>query len=202
MSSPADAVIALYETHADAWTRVRGRHFIEAAWLDRFMAHLPAGPARVLDVGCGSGEPMARYLIDHGKSVVGVDAAPSLISRCKAAFPEHAWHLGDMRHMALGQRFDGILAWNSFFHLTPEDQRLMFPIFRDHAASHGLLMFTSGPALGEAIGSFEGEALYHGSLDAAEYETLLEQHGFEVLAHVVEDPTCGQQTVWLAQRRD
>ena len=62
-------------------------------------------------------------------------------------------------------------------------------------------MFTSGPAFGEAIGTFEGEPLYHGSLDPAEYRALLDAQGFEVVAHVAEDATCGGHTIWLARRR-
>lgn len=60
-------------------------------------------------------------------------------------------------------------------------------------------MFTSGPAHGEAIGTFEGEALYHGSLAPEEYRTLLAENGFAVVDHVVEDPSCGGHTIWLAQ---
>jgi hypothetical protein len=62
-------------------------------------------------------------------------------------------------------------------------------------------MFTSGPAQGEAIGTYGGELLYHASLDAEEYAALLAAHGFEVLTHVVEDATCGGHTVWLARQR-
>jgi hypothetical protein len=62
-------------------------------------------------------------------------------------------------------------------------------------------MFTSGPSHGEAIGTYRGEPLYHGSLDASEYRSLLDDNGFAVVAHVVEDPTCGGHTIWLAQRR-
>jgi hypothetical protein len=104
-----------------------------------------------------------------------------------------------MRTLSLARRFDGILAWDSFFHLCPNDQRRMFPIFRDHAAPRAALMFTSGPAHGEAIGSYQGEPLYHASLDAAEYRALLNANGFEVVAHMVEDPNCGNHTIWLAQ---
>ncbi|WP_428249159.1 hypothetical protein [Ferrovibrio sp.] len=57
----------------------------------------------------------------------------------------------------------------------------------------------AAPHHGEAIGSFEGEPLYHGSLDAAEYRSLLAAQGFEVVSHVVQDPTCGRHTIWLAR---
>ncbi len=75
----------------------------------------------------------------------------------------------------------------------------MFPIFRAHAAPRAALMFTSGTAHGEAIGRLEGEPLYHASLDAAEYRQLLDSQGFNVVATVAEDQTCGGRTVWLAQ---
>lgn len=154
----------------------------------------------ILDIGCGVGEPIARYFIERGYVVTGVDSSPSLVAMCKARYPQQSWLLGDMRALALDQRFDGILAWDSFFHLSPDDQRRMFPIFRRHAAKHAALMFTSGPSHGVAIGSFEGDPLYHASLDPDEYRALLNQNGFAVVSHVAEDADCGGHTIWLAQR--
>lgn len=60
-------------------------------------------------------------------------------------------------------------------------------------------MFTSGPADGVAIGSFEGQPLFHASPAPEEYRRLLQVNGFRVVDHVVEDPACGGRTVWLAQ---
>ena len=108
----------------------------------------------------------------------------------------------DMRALALGRRFAGLLAWDSLFHLSPEDQRSMFARFEAHAAPGAALMFTSGDVEGEAIGELEGEPLYHGSLNASEYAALLTTHGFDVVAHVSQDPSCGYRTVWLARQRD
>jgi hypothetical protein len=63
-------------------------------------------------------------------------------------------------------------------------------------------MFTSCTVHGEAIGAFQGELLYRGSLDTAEYRSLLHQNEFAVLSHVVEDPAPGGgRTIWLAQFR-
>jgi len=155
----------------------------------------------VLDIGCGSAEPIARYFIEHQHEVVGVDSSSTLIDVCKARFPGQEWVVEDMRNLSINRQFNGILAWDSFFHLSPEAQRSMFPIFRMHAALRAALMFTSGPAYGEAVGTYEGEPLYHASLDGAEYQTLLDENGFEVAEHMVEDPNCGGHTVWLAQLR-
>ncbi|MBN8992410.1 MAG: class I SAM-dependent methyltransferase [Rhizobiales bacterium] len=198
MHPDADRIIELYQRHGRAWASERGNRLVERAWLDRFRALLP-GAASVLDIGCGSGEPIARYLIAQGCNVSGVDSSPELIALCTATFPDLAWQVADMRTLSLAKRFDGVLAWDSFFHLGHDGQRRMFPRFRQHAAPRAALMFTSGPAHGEAIGNYKGEPLYHASLDADEYRALLNANGFEVVAHAVEDPDCGGHTVWLAQ---
>jgi SAM-dependent methyltransferase len=200
VTSEAERIVDLYQRHADHWDRVRGRELFEKQWLDRFLALLRPG-ASILDVGCGSAEPIPRYFIEKGYSVSGIDSSSALIGMCKSRFPAQEWIVSDMRTLSLDRRFEGILAWDSFFHLCPEDQRQMFPVFRSHAESKAPLMFTSGPSHGEAIGTLQGEQLYHGSLDGTEYRSLLDENGFDVLSHVVEDPTCGRHTIWLAQFR-
>ena len=194
---PKDAVVELYERHAQLYDRGRGRSLQERAWLDRFLAHVPVG-GTVLDVGCGMGEPIARYLIGRGFNVVGVDASQSMIELCRARFPDSEWLVADMRELELGRRFEGILAWDSFFHLGIADQRDMFPRFAAHARRGAALMFTSGPAEGVAIGSCCDEPLYHASLGPPEYEHLLVTNGFAVRAYVAEDAQCGDHTIWLA----
>lgn len=199
MASEASGIIDLYQRKARDWAESRARgNLFEKPWLDRFRALLPQA-APILDLGCGSAEPMARYLIELGYPVVGVDSSEAMIEFCRSRFPEQEWIVADMRKLALRRQFSGILAWDSFFHLCPDDQRRMFPVFREHAAPGAALMFTSGPAHGEAIGSFGGEPLYHASLDPDEYRSLLDRNGFRVVAHVVEDPDCGGHTIWLAQ---
>jgi SAM-dependent methyltransferase len=199
MSDPAASIISLYDRHATAWDRKRGRTLFEKPWMDRFLA-MVRPHTEVVELGCGAGQPMSRYLVDCGMNLTGVDSSPAMIALCRERFPAHEWHVADMRGLDLARRFDGILAWDSFFHLKPDDQRAMFAVFADHAADGAALMFTSGPDAGIAMGTFEGEPLYHASLAPEEYRRLLHIHGFEVAAHVPDDKTCCGHTVWLARR--
>ncbi len=198
-SEEATRIIDLYQRKASDWIESRGQtRLVEMAWLDRFRALLPL-EAPIIDIGCGAAAPMAAYLIELGHPVVGVDSSRAMVDACRRHFPAQEWIVADMRKLALSRKFSGILAWDSFFHLCHDDQRNMFPVFRAHASPQATLMFTSGPAHGEAIGSFAGEPLYHASLDAAEYRSLLDRNGFRVVSHIVEDPDCGGHTIWLAQ---
>jgi SAM-dependent methyltransferase len=168
-------------------------------WHDRFIAALPSA-ANVLDLGCGSGYPVAQHMAQRGLHVTGVDSSPTLISLCRERLPDREWLVGDMRSLQLPREFDGVLAWDSFFHLRPDDQRRMFNMFAGHSAPSAVLMFNSGPAHVEAVGEYRGDPLYHASLSPDEYTALLDSIGFEVIAHAVEDwQTGGGRTVWLTR---
>lgn len=192
-----DNIVSLYTEHALLFDRLRGGALHERAWLDRFLSHVHPG-GTILDIGCGTGEPIARYVLERGFHVVGLDAAPSMIALCRTRFPDAEWHVANMTELALGRVFDGVLAWDSFFHLGMDEQRAMFQRFAAHAKPTAPLMFTSGPDEGEAIGTFGNQPLYHASLSQREYTQLLERNGFVVREHIANDPDCGHHTVWLA----
>jgi 2-polyprenyl-3-methyl-5-hydroxy-6-metoxy-1,4-benzoquinol methylase len=200
VSGDSERIVGIYQRHAAVWDRLRSPgSLFERPWLDRFLALLAPG-ASILDVGCGAGLPISGYMIGKGFAVTGIDSSGPLIDLCRRRFPDREWVVADMRTLDLGRRFDGIVAWDSFFHLSPEDQLGMFAAFARHAGPRCALMFTSGPQHGSVLGEFEGEPLYHGSLDPDEYRALLEGIGFAVVDYVAEDPTCVEHTIWLAQR--
>ncbi len=198
-SDLAEYIIELYKKHGCAWTALRGEHLYEKSWLDHFLTLLPPS-AQILDLGCGSGKPIADYLIQQGHMLTGIDSSEVMIEMAQQNFPTHQWILADMRTVSLSQTFHGILAWDSFFHLKPDDQRQMFRQFAKFAAAGTAFMFSSGPAAGEAIGDLFGDALYHASLSQQEYRSLLTEYGFEVIRMVEQDRQCTGHTVWLARK--
>ena len=200
MNDLAGRIIGHYEKHAAAWDRDRqNSSWNDKPWHERFIASLSAG-ARVLDLGCGPGRPVAQHMVERGLRVTGVDSSPAMIAFCRERVPDQEWIVADMRKLALGRQFDGIIAWDSFFHLDFDDQRRMFAIFADHAATGTVLMFNAGPQHGEAVGEYRGDPLFHASLSPAEYEALTARFGFRVLEHIANDPQAGGRTAWLCRR--
>jgi SAM-dependent methyltransferase len=197
----ASDVVGLFTRHAGAWDQVRGPEVRqEGAWLARFSALLPTG-GRVLDLGCGTGRPLGAWLLDQGFGVTGVDASAPAVDLARARLPGGEWICADMRSLDLGRTFDGLLAWDSLFHLTAADQADLFAVLGAHARPGAALMFTSGPAAGVAMGELGGDPLHHASLSPDDYRARLAAEGFEVVAFTPEDPDCSGHTVWLARRR-
>jgi ubiquinone/menaquinone biosynthesis C-methylase UbiE len=198
MDGTMNDVTAAYNRIAGWFDQTRTRALIELPYLDYLTGALKEG-ASILDLGCGTGEPMLRYLVERQYEVLGVDASVAMIDIARARFPATRFEVCDMRELNLQRRFDAVIAWHSLFHLAPGDQRAMFQTFARHLQPGGLLMFTSGSEAGEVWSENGGEALYHASLSLAEYRSLLEAHGFEVVHHVVDDTACGGAIVWIAR---
>jgi len=191
-------VYEVYNKIAKWFSENRYTGLLEKEYLDSVIDKI-GDQGSVLDLGCGTGNPILKYLLSHGLDVTGVDASSRMLEIAKANFPSTAFILQDMRQLALNTQFDAIIAWHSFFHLPASDQPAMFEIFAKHLNPKGILLFTSGPQHGEAWGMNGGENLFHASLAPEEYKALLHRHGFKVLRHVVNDPNCGADTVWMAE---
>lgn len=188
----------VYNTIADWFDKHRCRELFEKPWLDKAIALLPRNP-HVLDLGCGMGAPMVPYFLEKGCRVTGVDGSSKLIDLAKRRFPGAEFIVSDMREINLNHKFDLVVAWHSIFHLSPVDQRAIFKTFVNHLKPGGVLLFTGDEAAGEVWSKSGGEDLYHASLAPEEYESLLKQHGFQVIDHKISDPDCGDATVWLAK---
>ena len=194
-----DGIAEHYERHAHAFDDARRRNFVEQHWLDRFLLAVPRD-GHILDLGCGAGEPIARYLIDSGRHVTGVDASEKMIALSRTRFGRHHWLRSDMRTAAMGRTFNGVLAWDSLFHLPHQDQADMIWKIAGWLEHGGAFLFNSGPAHGEMIGEQFGDPLYHASLDPHEYRELFRLFGLTEVAYAPEDPNTGGRTVWLVRK--
>ena len=177
-SEEAARIIDLYQRKALDWIESRARaSLFEKPWLDRFRALLPPA-APILDIGCGSAAANGRlsdrawssrrrrgFISGHDRRLPKAFSAAGMDRR---RYAQACLAAEVFRHPGVGQ-FLSPLPRRS----TPDVSGV------SRACGAGAaLMFTSGPAHGEAIGSFAGEPLYHASLDPAEYRSLLDRNGF------------------------
>jgi SAM-dependent methyltransferase len=97
-----DTILSTYDAVAADWDRLRDRTLFERRHLDRMLTHAPG--KRVLDLGCGTGRPIAQYLADRRCAVTGVDGAPGMIELFRRNVPDGA---GDRRGHARARAWRG-----------------------------------------------------------------------------------------------
>lgn len=67
---------------------------IRDAWRELLLPLLPPAPARIADLGCGTGT-LTALLTDAGHAVDGLDLSPEMIRRARAKVPSARFAVGD-----------------------------------------------------------------------------------------------------------
>ena len=191
---------SVYQNRARDFDQERSRSLMEKSWLDSFLIDLPRGGS-ILDLGCGSGEPIGAHLIQQGFALTGIDYASAMIDIARERFPGQNWLVHDLREPVPGGPFDGVVSWNGFFHLSPDEQVLALPTIAAQVKIGGNLMLTVGHEMGEVTGTVAGETVYHASLAPEQYHAALSEVGFSDIHFQAQDPECGYHSVVLAKNK-
>jgi SAM-dependent methyltransferase len=108
----------------------------EGAWL---IQQLPSD-ARVLDLGCGSGLPTAKQLIDAGVEVVGVDESSAMLELAQQQAPGGRYLHQDLRQLDELGEFDAIVANFALLMLPRSDIPTLLENVREHLRGPKLLL--------------------------------------------------------------
>lgn len=132
-----------YDSIAEAWHN-QDRPFRARGYLDRILKRLEPG-ASILDLGCGTGRPIARYLIEQGFRVVGVDESEKMLEIARLYVPEvELIHADMLEEMDLREQFSVVIAWDSIFHIARQHHRALFGKIRELLKTGGWLLVSAG----------------------------------------------------------
>jgi 2-polyprenyl-3-methyl-5-hydroxy-6-metoxy-1,4-benzoquinol methylase len=142
---------------------------------------LPPG-ATVLDVGCGSGLPITKVLVDEGLNVYAIDASPTLVQAFRNNFPDIPVACEAVEDsLFFGRMFDGVIAWGLIFLLDAEEQRRLIQRVAATLVPGGRLLFTSSAGTEPLVWNDAMTGLESRSLGAAEYRSELSSVGLSVI---------------------
>ena len=115
----------------------------DATLIDEFMARLPAG-GRVLDLGCGTGRPIAMLLAARGFVIHGVDRSAELLAEARRNVPGATFEQGDVASWPIEGRWDGVVIFDVLFHLPRAMQEQIIARARTALDPGGPLLLTAG----------------------------------------------------------
>ncbi len=107
------------------WGGDCGRHFAD---IGRIMQLLPAAPARILDLGVGSGWTSVMYA-RNGYDVFGQDISPSMIALAEKSLGKHPglklrFAVSDYETLGMPGEFDAAVFYDSLHHSVDEEAAL------------------------------------------------------------------------------
>ena len=154
---------------------------------DSFYRRLAVQKGRLLDLGCGAGEPFARLFIDHGWTVTGVDFSERMLELASKYVPEMEAIHADMREIEFEpNQFDAITAIYSLFHVSRNDHAALFGKIYRWLCPKGKALFTYATKDYTGSDEFDGyiefmaQELYYSHKSPVKLYDILEKVGFNI----------------------
>ncbi|WP_075258149.1 class I SAM-dependent methyltransferase [Herbaspirillum camelliae] len=198
---PAAATLEHYSSHAESFREGTWDHDVSqnmAALLQALSARPDTagqGPFTILDFGCGPGRDLIEFT-RRGHVAVGLDGTAEFVEMARAASGCEVLHQDFLRLELPLQRFDGIFANASLFHVPSAELPRVLGQLRASLKPGGIL-FSSNPRGGDLEGwSGPRYGVWH-SLEG--WRRYLEPAGFIELRHYYRpDGLPREQQPWLA----
>ena len=180
---------------------------------EEYLTLLLAAAARgstVLDLGCGTGTPIAEWIAARGHRIVGVDGSAAMLAIARKRLPAHRWVHALIEEVEFDELFAAAVCWDALFHLPA---RHFAPVIRKlhrWLAPGGRLLVSSGGSAEEDGGGFVdtmyGHEFSYDSLSPGRMVEAIEAVGFEVVRAEMCDLPDGARNrgKWatLASKRD
>ena len=156
-------------------------------YLDWVSPILKAGKtSRVLDLGCGNGIPIAKYLSDLGYAVTGVDISETQIERARSLVPRATFLCQDVTTLTFkNESFSAVTAFYSIIHIPVAHHKQIFANIFNWLQPGGYFISTLGA---DAWTGWEkdwlgvkGAEMYWSHADRDTNFKWLKEIGFEVI---------------------
>lgn len=183
-----------YDAIASSWDAARtGFSGRERDYVDTLLAGLPT-PSCILDLGCGTGRPIAESILSKGHHVTGVDQAEALLDLARNRFPDATWIASSIETFVSATPYDAIVCWDALFHIDRAEHAGLFARFARMLRPRGRLMLTVGGSEHPAFtDQMFGETFFYDSHPPDEALSMLSAAGFTpILSEFTNLPTRGR----------
>lgn len=100
--------------------------------------------SHVLDLGCGTGRPIAEHLVGRFLRVTGVDQSANMLEVARRRLSDHSWVLSSMEEYVPAHEFAAVVAWDSLFHIPRVEHSAIFAKVRSCLPIGGRFALTVG----------------------------------------------------------
>ena len=170
-----------YDLISDNWQKFRNSTAINKCVVD--FAKLIAPNGHVLEIGCGTGYPVAHYLSLHNFTVTGIDVSREMIAKAKALKLPNAVFLNrEVLDFSSDIRYDAVIAFDSLWHIAKSEQAEVYRKISCLMKDGAYFLFTHGKRNDERVGTMFNQPFYYGALDIYELNTIFSETGLKIIS--------------------
>ncbi len=199
-----------YDQIAGQWhTNFRGQVYVDRVlgYVDKILKGLPP-ETKILDLGCGTGNPIAKHIIQKGFRLVGVDQSEKMLEIAKTVVPEAQLIHADMESVQFNDKFGAIVAWDSIFHVERKNHSAIFHKLSNSLEIGGRLFLSAGgsdpvsddPSAEGFTSEMFGHIFYYSGYAPDVTRKLLVAEGFEIEVWEVDDPSSRGHIAVIARK--
>jgi SAM-dependent methyltransferase len=190
-----------YDAMAQAYLDRFGSSRVRDRWLRELIARLP-NEARVLDLGCGAGIPVARELMERGFDVVGVDGSSRQIDFARRNVPRAGFIHADMTNVEFATAsFEAVTAFYSITHIPREEHAVLLERVASWLRPNGIFLASLGAGhLSGWRGEWLGTEMYFSHYDADRNLRLVIDRFVIERAELVDQDNEDGQFLWVVAR--
>lgn len=200
-----------YDQIAEQWhSHIRAQAYTDRVlrYVDLAVEGLQYG-ARVLDLGCGTGKPVAKYLVEKGFRVTGVDQSEKMLEIAKQEVPEAEFIHSDMINVQLAPGFGAAIAWDSVFHVERKHHSGIFQKVANALEPGGRLLLSVGgsdaassddPDAESFTSEMFGHTFFYSGYEPRVTRGMLEAAGFEIEVWEIDDPSSRGHIAVIAKK--
>ncbi len=171
-------------------------------YLDELNNHLRAH-ASVLDIGCGAGLPVDRFLVEKGYKVTGIDISEKMIELAKRNIPLATFKVKDMSELQESEyHVDAVVSFYAIFHTPREKHQELFNKINSFLSEGGFILITMGAGDYEDLeDNFHGEKMWWSHYGPAKNRKMIENEGFEILLDKIDGSADEKHQIILAKKQ-
>jgi SAM-dependent methyltransferase len=199
---PKSIVATGYDVIAEGYLERHGSSQVRDRWLGKLIALLPRN-SRVLDLGCGSGVPVAQELATCGHDVVGVDGSARQLSLARLNVPNARFIHADMTHVRIPPRsFDAVAAFYSITHVPRDEHADLLRRIASWLKPGGVFLASLGADQSpDWRGNWLGVEMFFSHFGAEVNEQLVRRAGFNIEeAALVDQDNEDARFLWIVAR--